>query len=357
MRSRRGISFFDQRPRKNKESLFGRSEELEMLINALHARSWVAILGPRMVGKTSLAWAGANTFAREMKYKVIFVDLRNAETSRQATEKILSRLPKSIFDTISKYIAEVSFSTGSVGASVKLRENVTARNALEDALFALKDTILILDEVQNVKQGVKNFLQALAAAFNENDSLLVIFTGSYAGVVKKLFEATYREGLYGRPPVEILLPPWPEWVAAEFLRRGFEHCGVSVTQREIQEAIWRLGTSPGWLNLYGLRRCLGATHAEALQRVFKKAVNEALKELEHFLEGRSPKAREVVKRLAYGATWSELEKTGISKDTLSRLLEVLTKELFIVVKDEIGVYRFSDPIYRYAAEKLQLNEG
>jgi len=354
---KRGVSFFDQRPRKDKESLFGRSEELSKLINALHAKSWVAILGPRMAGKTSLAWAGANAFAKEMKYKVIFVDLRNTETSRQATEKILGRLPKSILETLSKYIAEVSFSAGDVGASVKLRENVAAKNALEDALFALKGTILILDEVQSVKQGVNNFLKALATAFNENDSLLVIFTGSYAGVVKKLFEATHKDSLYGRPPIETLLPPWPEWVAAEFLRKGFEQCGVSVTQREIQEAIWRLGTLPGWLNLYGLRRCLGASHAEALQMVFEKAVNEALRELEHFLEGRSSKAREVVKRLVYGATWGELEKTGISKDTLSRLLNALTKELFVVIKDEIGVYRFSDPIYRYAAEKLPITRG
>jgi len=354
-RVERGISFFDQRPRKDKSRLFGRSEELNRLVNALHAKSWVAILGPRMAGKTSLALAGANSFAEEMKYRVIFVDLRNTETSRQATEKILGRLPKSILETLTKYIAEVSLSAGGTGGGVRLRENAAAKNALEDALFSLKNTILILDEVQNVKQGVNSFLKALATAFNENDSLLVIFTGSYAGVIKKLFEATHRDSFYGRPPIEILLPPWPEWVAVEFLRKGFEKCGVDFTQREIQDTLWRLGTLPGWLNLYGLRRCLGASHEEALQRVFEKGVNEALRELEHFLEGRSPKAREVIKRLTYGATWGELEKTGISKDTLSRLLDALTGELFAVVKDDIGVYRFSDPIYRYAAERLPLH--
>ncbi|MFA4647739.1 hypothetical protein P8X24_10930 [Pyrococcus kukulkanii] len=100
--------------RKDKESLFEGSEELNKLINALHAKSWVAILGPRMAGKTSLAWAGANAFAEKMKYKVIFVDLKNTETSRQATKKILGRLPKSILDTLPKYIAEISFSTGDI---------------------------------------------------------------------------------------------------------------------------------------------------------------------------------------------------------------------------------------------------
>ncbi len=138
-RVERGISFFDQRPRKDKSRLFGRSEELNRLVNALHAKSWVAILGPRMAGKTSLALAGANSFAEEMKYRVIFVDLRNTETSRQATEKILGRLPKSILETLTKYIAEVSLSAGGTGGGVRLRENAAAKNALEDALFFIEE--------------------------------------------------------------------------------------------------------------------------------------------------------------------------------------------------------------------------
>jgi len=44
-----------------------------------------------------------------------------------------------------------------------------------------------------------------------------------------------------------------------------------------------------------------------------------------------------------------IEKTGISKDTLSRLLNVLTN---VVVKDGMGVCRFSDSVYRYATERL-----
>ena len=42
----------------------------------------------------------------------------------------------------------------------------------------------------------------------------------------------------------------------------------------------------------------------------------------------------------------------MSKETLSRLLDALMNELFIVAKDEVGVYCISDPLYRYAAERL-----
>lgn len=108
MSRRKTYLFFDQRPRTLSEQLFGRDEEVEKLFRALEAGSWVAILGPRMVGKTSLALAGANEFAQENGYSVILVDLRDTETFREATEKILSRLPRSILNSILEYISRIS---------------------------------------------------------------------------------------------------------------------------------------------------------------------------------------------------------------------------------------------------------
>ncbi|WP_206205999.1 ATP-binding protein [Thermococcus sp. JdF3] len=222
-----------------------------------------------------------------------------------------------------------------------------------DAFSTLKDTVLILDEVQNIQQGVPHFLTALGSIFNENDSLLIIFTGSYAGVVRRLFESTHEDPLFGRIPIEIRLSPWPEDVAENFLETGFKRFGIPYGQREIREAIRRLGTLPGWLNLYGVRRYIERHHERALRTALNVAVREAQKELEHLLEGRTPKARAVIKLLAFGATWRELLETGITKGALSHLLTILTDELFIVDKDESGVYYFSDPVYRKAAMGLQ----
>ncbi|WP_456365941.1 hypothetical protein [Thermococcus sp.] len=65
------------------------------------------------------------------------MDLRNTENPRQATENTLGRLPKSIIEILTSYIAEVSlFAEGAGG--IRLRENATTKNALEDALFSLK---------------------------------------------------------------------------------------------------------------------------------------------------------------------------------------------------------------------------
>ncbi|EEB74183.1 ATP-binding protein [Thermococcus sp. AM4] len=356
MKKQKRKHYFDQRPRKSRKDLFGRDYELEQLMGAMEAGSWAVILGPRMVGKTSLAWAAASEFSEKNDYQVVFVDLRTARTSRRATEKILGKMPASTIKRLSKYLSEVRVHASGIGATLKLKEYAPAKHALEDALLSVENTVLILDEIQNVTQGVESMLGALGTAFNENDSLLILFTGSYAGVVRKLLRQGHRDSLFGRIPFEITLHPWPEWKAAEFLENGFRGCGVPFNEREIASTIHSLGTLPGWLNLYGLRRCLGLPHENAVKVVFEKAVREAEKELENLLKGRSQKARLVVKKLAYGATWSELERTGISKDSLHRLLNALINELFIVEKDEVGVYRFTDPVYRYTAERLGLNQ-
>lgn len=349
----KGIGFFDQRPRRDPKTLFGREREISRIVRAFEANSWVALLGPRMAGKTSLAIASSHLFSKENGYNVVFVDLRNATTSRQATERILSRLPESVLQKIAKYLSNVTLGAGGLSGSIHLRQHASASRALEDALFELEKTILILDEIQNLVQGVVPFMRALATAFNENDGLLVVFTGSYAGVLRKLFETSPSDEPYGRPPLQVTVSPWPEFTAVDFLKTGLEECGVEYTDSELGMVLWKLGTLPGWLNLYGLRRCLGDSDEEALSAVFSMGIRDARRELENFLKGRTPKARMALRMLSYGATWGELlQKTGMSKETLSRLLDALMNELFIVAKDEVGVYRISDPLYRYAAERL-----
>ncbi len=283
----RAVKFFDQRPRKDPKALFGREREVSRVVRAFEANSWVAILGPRMAGKTSLAIASSYMFSERNGYNVVFVDLRNSTTSRQATERILSRLPEFIINKVTKYLSGVTLGAGGLSGSIRLRRNASASLALEDALFELDRTILILDEIQNIVQGVVPFMRALATAFNENDSLLVVFTGSYAGVLRKLFETSPSDEPYGRPPVQITVSPWPEFTALDFLRTGLKECGVKYNDNELGMALWKLGTLPGWLNLYGLRRCLGDSHDEALSSVFSMGIRDARRELENFLVGRT----------------------------------------------------------------------
>lgn len=346
-------NWFSPRPRERVEELFGRDIEVRRLINALESNSWVAVLGPRMAGKTSLAIASSREFARRHGYSVVYIDLRNSTTLREATERILRNLPLGVIRKLEAYISSVAIK----GLEIRLKPSASASGALEEALRNLKKTVIILDEVQKVREGLPQFLNALSVAFNENPQLLIVFSGSYAGLIKKLFSQTYSGGLYARQPIEITLNPWERKVAEEFLMRGLDECGVRISKKELEDVLWELGTLPGWLSSYGLRRCLGDEHIKALNRVNESAVKEAKYELENLLNGRSPSAPLVIKLLSYGATWSELERTGISKRALHTLLDALINDLYVVSKSEIGnriVYRFTEPSYRKAALLVSL---
>ncbi|GAB6100959.1 ATP-binding protein [Thermococcus atlanticus] len=344
--------WFSPRPRERVEELFGREAEVRRLINTLESNSWVAVLGPRMAGKTSLAIASSREFAKRYGYSVVYIDLRNSTTLREATERILRNLPRGVIRKIGRYLSAITIK----GLEIRLKPSASASGALEEALRNLKKTVIIFDEIQKVKEGLPQFLNALSVIFNENPELLIVFSGSYAGLVKKLFSQTYSEGLYARQPIEITLNPWERDVAEEFLREGLNECGVKVSEKELEDILWELGTLPGWLSAYGLRRCLGDEHVKALHRVSESAVKEAKRELENLLEGRSPSAPMAIKLLSYGATWSELEKTGISKRALHSLLDALMNDLYVVSKSQIGnrvVYRFTEPSYRKAALLMQ----
>jgi len=340
--------WFSPRPREKVEELFGRDLEVRRLINALESNSWVAVLGPRMAGKTSLAIASSTEFAKKHGYSTVYIDLRNSTTLREATERILRNLPVGVIKKLGAYLSSITIK----GLEIRLKPSASASGALEEALRSLKKTVIILDEVQKVREGLPQFLNALSVTFNENPELLIVFSGSYAGLVKKLFSQTYSEGLYARQPIEITLNPWERDVAKEFLRKGLDECGVKISEKELDDVLWELGTLPGWLSAYGLRRCLGDEHVKALNRVDERAVKEAKRELENLLEGRSPRAPMAIKLLSYGATWGELERTGISKRALHTLLDALMNDLYVVSKSAIGnrvVYRFIEPSYRKAA--------
>jgi len=48
------LPLFDLNPKESPKELFAREKELDELVRLVEARRWVALLGPRMVGKTSL---------------------------------------------------------------------------------------------------------------------------------------------------------------------------------------------------------------------------------------------------------------------------------------------------------------
>ncbi|MEM3149921.1 MAG: ATP-binding protein, partial [Candidatus Nezhaarchaeales archaeon] len=71
------MPLFSLHPKEKTEELFGRENEIEELVRLIRAKRWVAILGPRMVGKTSLVKA-TNKKLESMGIKTIYVNLWGA---------------------------------------------------------------------------------------------------------------------------------------------------------------------------------------------------------------------------------------------------------------------------------------
>src|SRR5271169_5063778 len=62
------MGLFDLNPKDSARSLFGRDAELEQLVRLVEAGRWVAVLGPRVVGKTSLVKAANGRMSRRSVY-------------------------------------------------------------------------------------------------------------------------------------------------------------------------------------------------------------------------------------------------------------------------------------------------
>ena len=344
---------FIQGPCESREELFDRDEELEMTLKCIRNGVWVAILGPRMSGKTSLAKVSANIL-REEGYESIYVNLIGVKGVRECAERILGSIPRSFIERIGELKGFLEALGVKIGLETKLKPSTSSTKVLEKLFFELsrrEKLVVILDEVQEIKGGIGHFLTLLYRLRTTTRNLSFIFTGSAIGLMKTLLNPSPKNPMYGRTPVKVELKPWSMKLALEFLEQGLKKCNMRYSEEELEEAIRELGTLPGWLSFYGLRRCVGKPHEKALKEAKQQAIDIARKELQNMLKNRGEWTRKALRMLALGSRWTEiLRETRISRKALRDLLQTL-KNLYLVT-EENGVYRITDPIYRQAALKL-----
>ena len=124
------MSLFNLNPKESPNELFEREKELEELIRLIKARRWIAILGPRMVGKTSLLKV-ANTKLEKAKIKTVYANLWGAK----ATNGLLKALARGLNDEKSllqkikdaaKRIEGVSIVSGGIAISVSKKPMATS---------------------------------------------------------------------------------------------------------------------------------------------------------------------------------------------------------------------------------------
>jgi len=355
----RGLSLplFDLNPKESPEELYGRERELDELVRLIKAKRWVAVLGPRMVGKTSLIKA-ANPRLEDAGFKTVYVNLWGAKRTQGLLNALARGLnsAKGLLERIRYTLGRVegvSVGPGGVSISVSKRPMTTTWDLLAAVGREGGNCVIELDEVQELAVISGHLLKLLANIFNTYRNVVFVFTGSLFGLMKTLLEPGPSSPLYGRSPANVYLHPFTKEEATNFLKQGFREYEVKVEDSLIREAVERLNGVPGWLTLYGnnvaVRRL---DHKDALKDTISEGLRIVKDELEHYLEGRDSIGHlAALKAAATAARWSEIKGavevrkgSTVNDASIYNILESLKAAMLI---DEAeGVYRVNDPMLR-----------
>ena len=349
------MSFFNLNPKETPKQLFGREKELEDLTRLVQSGRWVAVLGPRMVGKTSLLKA-ANSLLEKKKIKVVYVNLWGAKGSGDFLRALATALneDKSTIQKIKDISVEgVSFGSSGINVTVAKRPMATIWDLFHALGRQEEKYVIELDEVQELVNISGRFLRILANIFNTHSNVTFAFTGSIFGVMKTLLEPTSTSPLYGRSPAKLYLQPFEPENAKEFLRKGFQQCNTSISEEGINNAVERLDGIPGWLTLYGNKVCIQRLSDE---KAFKETTLEAFRivneELEHFLLNRDRTAYiAALQAAAAFSSWTTIKgavsraKNSVVNDAIIyRIVENL--KVGMLIQEVKGGYRVGDPMLR-----------
>jgi len=349
------MSLFDLKPKESPKELFGREKELGDLIRLIQAKRWVAVQGPRMVGKTSLLKAAGSTLIRQ-NIKVLYVNLWGAKGTNDFLRALARAVneEKSIINKIKNVTIEGA-TVGSNGISITLSKKPMATIwDLLDALGRQKEHYVIeLDEVQELVAISGRLLRILANLFNTHNNITFVFTGSMFGLMKTLLEPDSTSPLYGRSPAIIEIHAFNEEHSKEFLKKGFSECGIEVSSTRINNAVECLDGIPGWLTLYGNKVCIQHLPFErAIEETTIEASRIVADELEHFYQNRDRSAYlAALKQAVKPSRWTEI-KTAVcfakgeivNDSTVDRILKNLKGGMLI--QEDKGRYHVEDPMLR-----------
>jgi len=355
----RGLSLplFSLNPKETPKELFGREQETEELIRLIKAKRWIAILGPRMVGKTSLIKA-ANKKLEETDIKAVYVNLWGAKGTHGLLNALAQGLnqEKSILQKI-KGVAErtegISFGTGGISISLSRKPMTTMWDLLAAIGKQAGDSVIELDEVQELSVISGHLLKLLANIFNTYPNIVFIFTGSMFGLMKTLLEPKSTSPLYGRSPAKLYLQPFTKETATDFLKKGFQEYHEPITEDWINKAVEKLDGIPGWLTLYGNNAAVRRLpHEKALQETIAEGTKIVKDELEHFLQGRDRTTYiTTLKVAATSARWKEIKNaietrkgSSVNAATLQNVIENLKASM--LMDEHEGVYTVKDPMLK-----------
>ncbi|AWR99853.1 AAA family ATPase [Metallosphaera hakonensis] len=331
---------FDVKPKESQKELLFRDEEVRKLTGLMEAGIWTVVMGPRMVGKTSLIKVASKGI------RSVYVNLWGARGLNDLLERMLRGLSR---DSVWRRVLS-SVDSLSLGPlpSITLRNRSKVIGDILGELGSQGKVVVILDEVQELRSVTKPLWDLLSYTFYTYPNVSFVFTGSVSGLIRVILSPPPGSPLVGRKPVKLELAPFTENQSREFLRLGFKEAGLPVGG-EIEEATSELDGIPGWLTLYGyLRLHQGLSHLDAIEQTRVEACKVLKEAFSHFLEDKRNKDLylELIRRLP--SRWSEIKRSlNVSDEVLSESLKSLQDWFFIKKINE--TYDVQDRMMRYCA--------
>jgi AAA+ ATPase superfamily predicted ATPase len=340
---------FDLHPKEDRKELFGRDKEIDFSISQLLSKNWLIIGGQREIGKTSLMKVIINEMKKNYGFKGIYVNLRGVRNLNSLLKTILSEINSS--KPSFKISVKVNFVIGSAG--IELKRGAKVVNSLIELFNSIEeDAVIGFDEVQEISQASKQFLEVLGNVFASNPKVRFIFSGSYIGVTKALSNPSSSSPLHGRPPVLLNLKPFDEDTSRNFLKKGMEEVNVHFDKDD--EVVKKLDGVVGWLTLFGNFYAIRKIDFDSsMAYTIEEGKKIMIDEFKHFLEGKNNKKiyTTIMNVLKVVNTWKDIKRGveiklgNVDDKELSLALESLINNNFIEKKKE-GVYEIVDPILR-----------
>jgi uncharacterized protein len=304
------MPLFDLTPKDTRRSLYGRVSELDTLVRLIQQGRWVVILGPRMVGKTSLAKAAT----AQVRRPTVYVNLWGATGTPGLLNAMLHGINASrpLLNRLRGALRRVDGVTiGAAGLS--LAPHPRPLRTVADLVSLLGEeageSVVVLDEVQELAAVSGALLKMLANVFNTHPKVRFVFTGSFFGLIRTLLDPPGDSPLLGRPPARIELEPFDRETSIGFLEHGFREHRRPTDREAVGALIDRsLDGIPGWLTLYGNNVAVhGMSPEQAERATVREGKRVARSELAHFLEHRDAGTFwAALRRLSAPSSWTEL---------------------------------------------------
>jgi len=357
------MPLFDLGPKESRRSLYGRDQELDTLVRLIENRRWCVILGPRMVGKTSLAKAGI----RQSKVPSVYVNLWGTRGVAGLLDSLTEGLNsnRSLLRRVADALRGIQ-GVSLLGSGVSFAPQPRPLRTFHEVLSALGRKagrfVVVLDEVQELAPASGSFLKLLGNVFNTYPNVGFVFTGSRFGLIRTLLSPCANSPLYGRSPVPIELGPFEPMASTEFLRRGFDEYGVSVDPAQISQVVSRsLDGIPGWLTYFGNCVAVRRTEFDAAERItIAEGKKVVASELRHYLEGRDVATHwAALRALCVPLSWSEFRdgvsasrKVPLNDNSVRNILRALQESGFVA--ETAHRYQILDPMVRlFVAESAR----